>query len=51
MPTQTTDAKFPVLDTDPHASRVLRYMRPSDVAVVAGSTAIAPGLLLAFGLC
>ena len=33
---------FPLLDADPHAGRVIRYFRPSDYALWATGTAIAP---------
>ncbi|WVW85285.1 hypothetical protein I302_107323 [Kwoniella bestiolae CBS 10118] len=44
MPVKETQAKYPVIDSDPHFSRVIRYMRPSDYAVWAGATAAGPGL-------
>ncbi|KAG9047521.1 hypothetical protein FS837_002045, partial [Tulasnella sp. UAMH 9824] len=47
MPVKVAEAKYPVIDTDPHAGRVLRYMRPSDYAVLAGGTVAAPALLYA----
>ncbi|KAG8942728.1 hypothetical protein FRC04_003558 [Tulasnella sp. 424] len=47
MPVKVAEAKYPVIDTDPHAGRVIRYMRPSDYAVLAGGTAAAPALLYA----
>lgn len=34
---------------DPHAKRVIRYMRPSDYAVWAGATATFPALLYGYG--
>ncbi|RUS16519.1 NADH-ubiquinone oxidoreductase complex I, 21 kDa subunit-domain-containing protein [Jimgerdemannia flammicorona] len=37
---------FPVIDTDPHFFRVVRYFRPSDYVAWAAGTAIAPGLLV-----
>ncbi|KAM0786524.1 hypothetical protein ACM66B_001982 [Microbotryomycetes sp. NB124-2] len=36
---------YPVVDADPHAARVVRYMRPSDYALWAAGTAAAPGAL------
>ncbi|KAG8920277.1 hypothetical protein FRC02_001005, partial [Tulasnella sp. 418] len=39
------ETPYPLIDADPHASRVLRYMRPSDYGVIAASTAAAPGAL------
>lgn len=50
MPVKVAEAKYPVIDTDPHAGRVIRYMRPSDYAVLAGGTAAAPALLYAMGV-
>ncbi|KDQ61567.1 hypothetical protein JAAARDRAFT_31023 [Jaapia argillacea MUCL 33604] len=46
MPLQkVVQTPYPLIDSDPHASRVLRYMRPSDVAVWAAGTAAFPGAL------
>ncbi|KAF9115799.1 hypothetical protein BGX27_006411 [Mortierella sp. AM989] len=39
--------EFPVIDSDPHFSRVVRYMRGSDYAAWGGLTVAAPGILLA----
>lgn len=36
---------FPVVDADPHAGRVMRYLRPSDYALWAAGTAAAPAAL------
>lgn len=36
---------YPVVDADPHAGRVIRYMRPSDYVLWAGATAAAPGAI------
>ncbi|KAJ7746830.1 NADH-ubiquinone oxidoreductase complex I, 21 kDa subunit-domain-containing protein [Mycena maculata] len=36
--------KYPLIDSDPHASRVLRYMRPSDYAIWAAYTAGTPAV-------
>jgi hypothetical protein len=41
--------KFPVLDTDPHFKRVIRYMRSTDLAAWLGFTVGVPGLLYAWG--
>jgi hypothetical protein len=49
MPQKEFNQPYPVIDTDPHFSRVVRYMRPSDYAAWAAGTAAAPGLLLAMG--
>ncbi|WWD19343.1 hypothetical protein CI109_103802 [Kwoniella shandongensis] len=45
MPLKQTPQPYPLIDSDPHFSRVVRYMRPSDYATWAGATAIGPGLL------
>ncbi|EIN06107.1 hypothetical protein PUNSTDRAFT_90899 [Punctularia strigosozonata HHB-11173 SS5] len=37
--------QYPLIDQDPHASRVVRYMRPSDYGYWAAGTAGFPGLL------
>jgi hypothetical protein len=37
--------QYPLIDQDPHASRVIRYMRPSDYGMWAAGTAGFPGLL------
>ncbi|KAI8083149.1 NADH-ubiquinone oxidoreductase complex I, 21 kDa subunit-domain-containing protein [Halteromyces radiatus] len=47
MPVKTFNNEYPVIDTDPHFSRVVRYFRTSDYAAWAAGTAAAPGLLLA----
>jgi hypothetical protein len=49
MPIKHTNTPYPLIDADPHAGRVIRYMRPSDYAVWAGSVAAAPALLLGWG--
>lgn len=36
---------FPLVDADPHAGRVVRYFRPSDYALWATGTAIAPAAI------
>jgi len=38
---------YPVIDTDPHFFRVIRYARPSDYAVGIATAAAAPAALLA----
>ncbi|KAH9935912.1 NADH-ubiquinone oxidoreductase complex I, 21 kDa subunit-domain-containing protein [Epithele typhae] len=48
MPDKTVETPFPLIDADPHAGRVIRYMRPSDYATWAGMTAAFPGLLYAW---
>ncbi|TFY82051.1 hypothetical protein EWM64_g1960 [Hericium alpestre] len=42
MPEKVVEHPYPLIDADPHFSRVVRYMRPSDYAVWAGSTAAFP---------
>ncbi|RXK42399.1 hypothetical protein M231_00389 [Tremella mesenterica] len=48
MPLKETIHKYPLIDADPHARRVVRYMRPSDYAVWAGATAAGPAALYLF---
>ncbi|KAF8587852.1 hypothetical protein K439DRAFT_1630307 [Ramaria rubella] len=45
MPTKEVHAPYPLIDADPHASRVIRYFRRSDYVTLAGATAAFPGLL------
>ncbi|KAG5642633.1 hypothetical protein DXG03_002471 [Asterophora parasitica] len=45
MPEKFIETPFPLIDSDPHASRVIRYFRPSDYAVWAGATGAFPGAL------
>ncbi|KAJ2930660.1 hypothetical protein H1R20_g6441, partial [Candolleomyces eurysporus] len=45
MPIKEVETPYPRIDADPHASRVVRYMRPSDYAVWAGATAGVPAVL------
>ncbi|ORZ36888.1 NADH-ubiquinone oxidoreductase complex I, 21 kDa subunit-domain-containing protein [Catenaria anguillulae PL171] len=42
MPYRNIDGEFPIIDTDPHASRVVRFFRPSDLGVWAALTAAGP---------
>ncbi|GAA5848873.1 hypothetical protein JCM8547_006373 [Rhodosporidiobolus lusitaniae] len=49
-PTGVTDANslntpFPVIDVDPHFSRVLSYMRPADLAVWGAAAGAAPAVI------
>ncbi|KAF9353134.1 hypothetical protein BGX26_009088 [Mortierella sp. AD094] len=39
--------EYPVIDSDPHFSRVVRYMRGSDYVAWGGLTVAGPGILLA----
>ncbi|OCH85506.1 hypothetical protein OBBRIDRAFT_784780 [Obba rivulosa] len=45
MPEKIVETPFPLIDVDPYAGRVIRYMRPSDYAWWAGLTAAFPGAL------
>ncbi|KAF9519496.1 hypothetical protein BS47DRAFT_1388056 [Hydnum rufescens UP504] len=45
MPIREAKGKYPLLDADPYAGRVIRYMRPSDYGYIAAGGALAPGLL------
>ncbi|KAF7726490.1 hypothetical protein EC973_008725 [Apophysomyces ossiformis] len=48
MPVKQFNTAYPVIDTDPHFFRVVRYFRPSDYAAMAVGTAAAPALMLGF---
>jgi hypothetical protein len=50
MPEKVVETRYPLIDADPHASRVIRYFRPSDYAVWVGSTAAFPGMLYGLGM-
>ncbi|TDL24032.1 hypothetical protein BD410DRAFT_786750 [Rickenella mellea] len=45
MPNKVVETPYPLIDADPHASRVIRYFRPSDYAMIAGGTAAFPAAL------
>ncbi|KAF9462909.1 NADH-ubiquinone oxidoreductase complex I, 21 kDa subunit-domain-containing protein [Collybia nuda] len=45
MPQKVVEAPYPLIDADPHAFRVIRYMRPSDYATWAAATAAFPSAL------
>ena len=49
MPLKETPHDFPLIDADPHAARVIRYMRPADYALWAGATAAGPSVLWLMG--
>jgi len=49
MPDKVVQSPYPLIDADPHFSRVVRYMRPSDYAVWAGATAAFPSALYFWG--
>ena len=46
-----TGPQYQVIDTDPTFTRVVRYMRPTDLAIWAGFSAGLPSLLRAWGEC
>ncbi|KAF5315998.1 hypothetical protein D9619_006338 [Psilocybe cf. subviscida] len=45
MPDKVVETAYPLIDSDPHASRVIRYMRPTDYAMWAGTAVGFPGAL------
>jgi len=45
MPEKVIETPYPLIDADPHASRVIRYMRPSDLGVWAAATGAFPAAL------
>lgn len=49
MPDKVVQSPYPLIDADPHFSRVVRYMRPSDYAVWAGATAAFPSAIYFWG--
>lgn len=51
MPLKEVPRPYPLIDSDPHFSRVVRYMRPNDYALWAGAAAAGPGLLWLYGGC
>jgi len=50
MPQKVVDTPYPLIDADPHAGRVLRYMRPSDFAAWGVLTAAFPTALYLWDL-
>ncbi|CAD6565641.1 MAG: hypothetical protein CYPHOPRED_005889 [Cyphobasidiales sp. Tagirdzhanova-0007] len=48
MPVQEVKTAYPLIDADPYAGRVLRYMRPADFALWAGATVTFPALLYGY---
>lgn len=50
MPDNVVESPYPLVDADPHFSRVVRYMRPSDYAVWASATAAFPSALYFWGM-
>ena len=49
MAPATGTTPYPLIDSDPHAFRVVRYFRPSDYATVAAGTAAFPAALYFWG--
>ncbi|CAL1714771.1 unnamed protein product [Somion occarium] len=45
MPTKVVETPYPLIDADPHAGRVIRYLRPSDYGVWAAATGAFPAAL------
>ncbi|KAG6856262.1 hypothetical protein H0H87_006018 [Tephrocybe sp. NHM501043] len=50
MPQKFIETPYPLIDADPHASRVISYFRPSDYAFWAGATGAFPAALYAWQL-
>lgn len=50
MPGLQIHRDFPLIDSDPHFARVVRYFRPSDYATWAIATAAGPTALYLFGM-
>jgi len=50
MPLLQTHREYPLIDSDPHFARVVRYFRPSDYATWAVATAAGPTALYLFGM-
>ncbi|KAF9269079.1 hypothetical protein L218DRAFT_1072728 [Marasmius fiardii PR-910] len=46
MPEKVLETSYPVIDIDPHFTRVVRYFRPSDYATWAAGTVAVPSALL-----
>ncbi|KAL8715000.1 MAG: hypothetical protein Q9220_000957 [cf. Caloplaca sp. 1 TL-2023] len=46
VPARTLDTEFPLIDSDPHFKRVVRYARPVDYSVAAATAAAGPALML-----
>jgi hypothetical protein len=49
MPQLQIHRDFPLIDSDPHFARVVRYFRPSDYATWGLATAAGPTALYLFG--
>jgi|ERR1700722_2359216 len=50
MPHKFVETPYPLIDADPHASRVVRYFRASDYATWAAATAAFPSALYLWGI-
>lgn len=50
MPSKAIETPYPLIDADPHASRVVRYFRLSDYAVWAGAAGAFPAALYFWGM-
>lgn len=51
MPQKVVTTPYPLIDSDPHAFRVVRYFRPSDYVTVAAGTAAFPTAMYLWGEC
>lgn len=50
MPEKVVETPYPLIDADPHAGRVIRYMRLSDLGVWAAATGAFPAALYFWGV-
>jgi hypothetical protein len=50
MLNKVVETPYPLIDADPHASRVIRYLRLSDYVAWAGTTVAFPAALCAWGM-
>lgn len=50
MPEKVVETPYPLIDSDPHAGRVISYFRTSDYATWAGATAAFPAALYFWGV-
>ncbi|RFU25969.1 hypothetical protein B7463_g10363, partial [Scytalidium lignicola] len=46
LPAKKIQTDYPLIDSDPHFKRVVRYARPSDYAAGAATAAAGPGLMM-----
>lgn len=49
MPEKVIETRYPLIDADPYAGRVVRYFRPSDYAVWGAATGAFPAALYFWG--